>query len=328
MHGPGGGPWGPTCARRPLAGDCLPGRTGSGAGRGLLPQLFKHRRARRGGLLIRSGLVSAKHLPHPKGAPPLRTQSAQSALAAYGTVQGWCCRCWASPRCCWGRCQGLLVPEVAGVPQAGRPWEAPVHDSPGGAFHPGAGMLCGGSAGGLWGRSGAGCSTAPGRPRSFCLLAPGPADVSGHGGGRGAQKGLGLQTASMRINILDAGVSLLLVWQLLPRVGLGAIFFTLYVSESMNLVLLAAAAAGETGCASPLYRSVLALALAAMLAVLLPGPLAGGGGTVAAPPAAGDTISSSGCWGASPGGMCAGCGGVLRGKPGERHGFFPKKVVK
>ena len=53
----------------------------------------------------------------------------------------------------------------------------------------------------------------------------------------GMLKGLGLQNASMRINILDALISLLLVWQLIPRVGIAGYLFTIYLSEILNFIL-------------------------------------------------------------------------------------------
>ncbi len=53
----------------------------------------------------------------------------------------------------------------------------------------------------------------------------------------GCLKGLGQQVWSMAINILDALLGLLLVWQLLPRYALGAYIFIIYFTELVNFVL-------------------------------------------------------------------------------------------
>lgn len=53
----------------------------------------------------------------------------------------------------------------------------------------------------------------------------------------GCLKGLGQQVWSMAINILDALLGLLLVWQLLPRYALSAYIFTIYATELINFAL-------------------------------------------------------------------------------------------
>lgn len=53
----------------------------------------------------------------------------------------------------------------------------------------------------------------------------------------GCLKGLGQQVWSMAINILDALLGLLLVWQLLPRYALSAYIFTIYATELVNFAL-------------------------------------------------------------------------------------------
>lgn len=55
----------------------------------------------------------------------------------------------------------------------------------------------------------------------------------------GCLKGLGQQVWSMGINILDALLGLLLVWQLLPRYALAAYIFVIYFTEIINFVLSA-----------------------------------------------------------------------------------------
>ena len=86
----------------------------------------------------------------------------------------------------------------------------------------------------------------------------------------GMLKGLGLQTASMRINILDAALSLLLVWQLIPRRGVGGYLIILYFSETLNFLLSYRRLFRHAGLKIELYRSVLAPVLAVCAAVLTP----------------------------------------------------------
>lgn len=50
-------------------------------------------------------------------------------------------------------------------------------------------------------------------------------------------KGLGLQVSSMRYNIVDAAVSVILVLILLPRYGIGGYVVVIYVCELLNAVL-------------------------------------------------------------------------------------------
>lgn len=52
----------------------------------------------------------------------------------------------------------------------------------------------------------------------------------------GMLKGLGLQLDAMFINILDAGITLIMVWFLLPRYGAAAYIFILYFSECFNFM--------------------------------------------------------------------------------------------
>ena len=86
----------------------------------------------------------------------------------------------------------------------------------------------------------------------------------------GMLKGMGLQTAGMGINIADAAISLLLVWQLIPRVGIRGYLFTIYVSETMNFLLSFRQLNKHAGLWLPFYRSVLAPLMAAMCAMFLP----------------------------------------------------------
>ena len=50
-------------------------------------------------------------------------------------------------------------------------------------------------------------------------------------------KGMGEQVYSMNVNIIDAGASVLLVWLLLPRMGLWGYVVAIYVTETLNTSL-------------------------------------------------------------------------------------------
>lgn len=50
-------------------------------------------------------------------------------------------------------------------------------------------------------------------------------------------KGLGYQVYSMNVNIIDSSLSVILVWLLLPRYGIGGYIFTLFVTEILNATL-------------------------------------------------------------------------------------------
>ena len=50
-------------------------------------------------------------------------------------------------------------------------------------------------------------------------------------------KGMGEQVYSMNVNIIDAAASVLLVWLLLPRMGLWGYVVAIYVTETLNTTL-------------------------------------------------------------------------------------------
>ena len=50
-------------------------------------------------------------------------------------------------------------------------------------------------------------------------------------------KGMGEQVYSMNVNIIDAATSVLLVWLLLPRLGLWGYVVAIYVTETLNTTL-------------------------------------------------------------------------------------------
>lgn len=218
---------------------------------------------------MRSGLVSAKHLLIPKGLRRCGLAAGQ-ALAAYGVVQGMVLPLLGFPAVLLGTVSGLLVPEIAESRALGRQRQLQgllqrvlrltLLFS---LFAAGLLLLYGGTLGRLLYRS-------QEAEHYLHLLAPLVPLMYLDTAVDGMLKGLGLQTASMRINILDAAVSLLLVWQLIPRVGMPGYLLTIYVSEVLNFCLSFRQLHKHTALCLPFYRSVLAPLLALVGSLFLP----------------------------------------------------------
>lgn len=221
------------------------------------------------GSWIRSGLVTAKHLLIPKGLRKTGA-SANSALATYGIIQGMALPVLGFPTVFLGTVAGLLVPEVAEKHARGQ--TARLHAILQRTLHwtlllslfsAAALYRYGGQLGRLLYHSGAAADY-------IRLLAPLTPLMYLDNTVDAMLKGMGLQTVSMRINMLDAAISLLLVWQLIPRTGVAGYLFTIYVSEILNFLLSYRRLHQTAGLRLALYRSVLAPALAACGAMLLP----------------------------------------------------------
>ena len=221
------------------------------------------------GSWIRSGLVTAKHMLIPKG---LRKTGigAQEALAAYGVIQGMTLPILTFPSILLGTVSGLLIPEIAERNTKGELarlrsiLRQVLHLTLLFSFFAAAAlMVWGGTLGQRLYRSAA-------AGRYIRMLAPLTPLMYLDTAVDGMLKGLGLQTASMRINILDAALSLLLVWQLIPRRGVGGYLIILYFSETLNFLLSYRRLFRHAGLKIELYRSVLAPVLAVCAAVLTP----------------------------------------------------------
>ena len=71
-----------------------------------------------------------------------------------------------------------------------------------------------------------------------------------------ALKGLGEEIYSMKVNIADALLSVLLVWILVPRIGVNGYVLTIYVSETFNTVASVTRLLRKTGAAARLIKWV------------------------------------------------------------------------
>ncbi|MBR5537116.1 MAG: polysaccharide biosynthesis C-terminal domain-containing protein [Clostridia bacterium] len=232
------------------------------------------------GSWVRSGLVSAKHVLIPKGLRRFGAGSAQ-ALSSYGMIQGMVMPVLGFPAAVLGTVSGLLVPEIAESHANGQQrrltaiMERVLHLTLlFSLFTGGILLVYGGDLGRMLYRSAE-------VERYIRLLAPLVPLMYLDTTVDGMLKGMGLQKASMGINIVDAAVSLLLVWQLIPRVGLKGYLLTLYVSETLNFLLSFRQLNRHAGLRLPFYRSVLAPLMAAMCAIVLPRLVPGGGQPVA-----------------------------------------------
>ena len=221
------------------------------------------------GSWVRSGLVSAKHLLIPKGLRKCGASSAQ-ALSAYGVVQGMVMPLLGFPAAFLGTVSGLLVPEIAESHALGQHrrlfaiMQRVLHLTLLFSFFASGLLLVYG------GRLGLLLYKTQEAEQYIRMLAPLVPLMYLDTAVDGMLKGMGLQTASMRINILDAAVSLLLVWRLIPRVGMQGYLLTIYVSEVLNFLLSFRQLRKSVGLWLPFYRSVLAPVLAAMWGIFLP----------------------------------------------------------
>ncbi len=185
---------------------------------------------------IRSGLLTLEHVLIPEG---LRNSGAShaAALAAYGSIQSMALPIILYPAALIGAFSELLIPAVAECYISGsekrlrymisRVWHLSMIFSIGVA-----GILICFSAE-------LGNALYPGTQTAsyIRLLAPLIPIMYVDTATDAILKGIGQQLYSMVINIMDAGVSVLLVLILVPRFGITGYLITVYISETFNTVL-------------------------------------------------------------------------------------------
>ncbi len=96
-------------------------------------------------------------------------------------------------------------------------------------------------------------------------------------------KGIGEQVYSMWVNISDSFLSIILVWVLIPRMGIAGYAVVIVVMEGYNFILSAARLYAKIGFKINLFRSLLLPLLAAVLAAHLSGQIFIAGGSSATP---------------------------------------------
>ena len=185
---------------------------------------------------LRSGLLTLQHILIPRG---LKQSGAswESALTSYGVLHSMVLPVVLFPSAFISSCSGLLVPEVAESWAGGDRKRvsrlAAKIITPALIFSFGvAGIIaCYGPELGMaiYNSAEAG--------RYIRLLAPLIPIMYVDSSVDAFLKGMGEQVYSMNVNILDAGVSVLLVWLLLPRMGLWGYVVAIYVTETLNTTL-------------------------------------------------------------------------------------------
>ena len=184
---------------------------------------------------VRSALLTLQHILIPEG---LRQSGAShaAALVAYGTIQSMALPVILYPAALISSFSGLLIPELAESEikkerihisyMIRRVWSLALIFSIGVAGI----MICFSQELGqvLYPNTDAG--------KYIHILAPLVPIMYVDTATDAMMKGLGEQVHSMKINIADALISVILVWLLIPRYGIGGYLFAVYFSEFFNTV--------------------------------------------------------------------------------------------
>ena len=184
----------------------------------------------------RTGLLSLEHVLIPRGLQK-NGAGANAALAAYGTLHGMVFPVILFPSSLLGAVSGLIIPELTEMSTVGK--DKLVCKSVNFALNITL-VFSIGIAGGmswlsdelsavLYDSADAGAYI-----KLLCALIPvmyldGIVD--------GALKGLGQQLYSMRCNLLDSFLSVVLVYTLLPRFGIDGYLVSVFITETLNFVL-------------------------------------------------------------------------------------------
>lgn len=185
---------------------------------------------------VRSGLVTIEHILIPEG---LRNSGSSHAasLAAYGSIHGMAIPVILYPAALISSFSGLLIPELAECHvrdckrrinyMISRVWSLSLLFSIGVAGI----LIC------FSGEIGEALYPSTDTGYYIRLLAPLIPIMYVDTATDAMMKGLGEQVFSMNINILDALISVVLVWILIPRYGITGYLITIYFSELFNTVL-------------------------------------------------------------------------------------------
>lgn len=185
---------------------------------------------------VRSGLITLEHVLIPEG---LRNSGAShaTALSAYGSIQGMALPIILYPAALISAFSGLLVPELAECQVKGsqcrirymisRVWWLALLFSIGVAGI----LICFSAELGeaLYPNTDTGYYIRLFAPLIPIMYVDTATDAM--------MKGLGEQVYSMNVNILDALLSVVMVWLLVPRMGIVGYLITVYFSETFNTVV-------------------------------------------------------------------------------------------
>lgn len=182
---------------------------------------------------MRSGLLTIEHILIPRGLQAYGAGNS-AALAAYGTLHGMALPVILYPAAILSSFSALLIPEITEQNTignkreiryiAGRAYQAALLFSIGTAAVM---LFLSGELGEvLYGSSEVG--------RFIKLLAPLIPIMYIDTATDALLKGLGEQVYSMNVNIIDALISVILVWLLVPHMGINGYLVTIYVTEILN----------------------------------------------------------------------------------------------
>ncbi|MBQ9535810.1 MAG: oligosaccharide flippase family protein [Clostridia bacterium] len=224
------------------------------------------------GSWVRSSLVTAKQLLIPRGLR-MTGSSSEGALSIYGTIQGMVLPVITFPSALLGAISSLLVPEVAEARALGQQTRIKymvsrvMHMTLIFSIGTAAALFCFSSELGQAIYKNAQVSL------YIRLLAPVIPIMYLDMCVDGVLKGLGLQLSSMKYNIIDAAVSLSLVWFLIPALGIWGYIATIFVSEVLNFVLsvnkLLSVSEVRMSVVKSALKPLLSAAVAAYLAITL-----------------------------------------------------------
>ncbi|MBR2312845.1 MAG: polysaccharide biosynthesis C-terminal domain-containing protein [Clostridia bacterium] len=182
---------------------------------------------------MRSGLLTIEHILIPRGLQAYGAGNS-AALAAYGTLHGMALPVILYPAAILSSFSALLIPEITEQNTignkreiryiAGRAYQAALLFSIGTA----AVMLF------LSGELGEVLYSSSEVGRFIKLLAPLIPIMYIDTATDALLKGLGEQVYSMNVNIIDALISVILVWLLVPHMGISGYLVTIYVTEIFN----------------------------------------------------------------------------------------------
>lgn len=184
----------------------------------------------------RSGLITLEHILIPEG---LRNSgsSHSAALKAYGSIHSMALPIILYPSAIISSFSGLLIPELAECHvqndqrriryMISRVWSLALIFSIGTAGI----MLC------FSAEIGEALYPATDTAKYIRLLAPLIPIMYVDTATDAMMKGLGEQVFSMNVNVIDALISVVLVWFLVPRYGIDGYLITIYFSEVFNTVL-------------------------------------------------------------------------------------------
>lgn len=185
---------------------------------------------------LRSGLLAVEHVLIPRGLTRFGAGNA-AALASYGALHGMALPVVLYPAAILSSFAALLIPEMTEQQTAGNRTE--IRYIAGRVYQmtllfaigTGGVMLA------LSGELGAELYGSAEVGRFIRVLAPLVPVMYLDTATDAMLKGLGQQIYSMNVNILDALVSVLCVWLLVPRMGINGYLVTIYVTEILNAAL-------------------------------------------------------------------------------------------